>query len=352
MIKIILEKRALVSNTRNVTATIIAILTALVLGAIFIQINGVNPLEAYSKIFLRVICSSYGLSEALVKMIPLIFTGLAVAVALENKVWNIGAEGQYLMGAFFVTAYVLNCPQLPLIINIPIIIIISIVGGAIWALIPALLKVKFAINEVITSLLMNYIALNIVDYFVYGPWIGPDHFPKTKVFADNALLPQIGFGRLHSGLFMALFFVILIYIVFKYTPFGYKARLIGSSAKAGNYAGFKVNKMVFVIFLMSGALAGIAGMNDLCGLQHRLLNTFSAGYGYTGIIVAWLSKSNPFIICFFAFFLSVIITGAEIIQISMGLPASIGVILQGLLLFSILGAELFKNYKIKIIKDK
>jgi simple sugar transport system permease protein len=351
MYKVILEKRALPSKLRNFLTTLGAIIAALILGGIFISINGVNPFLAYGKIFLRVICSSYGLSEALVKMIPLIFTGLAVAVALENKVWNIGAEGQYLMGAFFVTAYVLHGPQLPAIINIPIIILISIIGGALWSLIPAFLKVKYVINEVITSLLMNYVALNIVDYFVYGPWLGPDNFPKTKLFPTTAQLPQIGFGRLHTGLFLALFCVILIYIVLKYSKFGYRIRLIGSSSKAGNYAGFHVNNTKFIVFLISGALAGIAGMNDLCGLQHRLLNTFSAGYGYTGIIVAWLSKSNPFIICFFAFFLSVIITGAEIIQISMGLPQSIGIILQGLLLFSILGAELFKNYKIKFIKD-
>jgi len=223
-------------------------------------------------------------------------------------------------------------------------------GGALWALIPAFLKIRFSVNEVITSLLMNYVALNIVDYFVYGPWLGPDNFPKTRIFPVNAQLPQIGFGRLHSGLFLLIIFVILTYVVLKYTPYGFKVRIIGSSAKAGHYAGFNVKRIIFSVFLLSGALAGVAGMIDLCGLQYRLLNTFSADYGYTGIIVAWLSKSNPFIICFFAFFLSVIITGAEIIQISLGLPASIGTILQALILFSILGAELFKNYKVKLIK--
>ncbi len=349
MYKVVLEKRAIITTSRSVITTLFAILTALILGAVFIQINGVNPLLAYGKIISRVIGSSYGLSEALVKMIPLIFTGLSVAIALENKVWNIGAEGQYLFGAFLATAYIMHLPQLPHFINILVIILISALGGAMWAFIPAILKIKLSVNEVITTLLMNYIALNIVDYFVYGPWLGPDNFPKTKIFPSNALLPSIGFGRLHSGIYLAFVFVFAIFFLFKYTRLGYKIRLVGSSSKAGIYAGVNVSFISFTVFLISGALAGIAGMTDLCGLQHRLLNTFASGYGYTGIIVAWLSKSNPFVICLFAFFLSVIITGAEIIQISMSLPASIGIILQALILFSILGAELFKNYKIKII---
>jgi len=284
MYKVVLEKRAFISSVRNFTTTFFAIIAALILGAVFIQLNGVNPLLAYGKIIERVIGSSYGLSEALVKMIPLTFTGLAVAIALENKIWNIGAEGQYLMGAFFVTAYVLNFPQLPIYLNLPVILLIGMLGGALWALIPAFLKIRFSVNEVITSLLMNYVALNIVDYFVYGPWLGPDNFPKTRIFPVNAQLPQIGFGRLHSGLFLLIIFVILTYVVLKYTPYGFKVRIIGSSAKAGHYAGFNVKRIIFSVFLLSGALAGVAGMIDLCGLQYRLLNTFSADYGYTGII--------------------------------------------------------------------
>lgn len=351
MIRLVLEKRSHITKFREFGLTFLSILIAVIIGGIFIASKGVNPFVAYAQIFIRVIGSSYGLSESLVKMIPLIFTGISVAMALENKVWNIGAEGQFLMGAFFVTAFVLYAPAMNHALYLILMILIGFVGGALWSLIPALLKIKYSVNEVITTLLMNYIALGIVQYFVFGIWKGPDNFPKTIEFPEYARLAQIGFGRLHTGVILALIVMILFYVIMKYTTFGYRVRIVGASSRAGEYAGMNVGLISFFVFLISGGLAGLAGMNDLCGIQYRLHHAFSVGYGYTGIIVAWLSKSNPFVIAFFAFFLSVIITGSEIIQISLGLPGSIGIILQSLILFCILGAELFKNYKLKFYKD-
>lgn len=346
--KVQFDKRESTDSRVEAGYTFLAIILALLLGGIFIAFNKVNPFDAYIQIFRSVLGTSYGFSETLVKMIPLILTGLSVAIALNNKIWNIGAEGQLYMGAFFATGFIMFTKPLPYPLEILTIIIIGAIGGAFWALIPALLKVKFKINEVITTLLLNYVALSITDYFVFGPWKGKDNFPYTPEFPANTHFLSLPFGRLHIGIIIAIVLVVIVYILFKYHPWGYEVRLTGSSLDAGRYAGIPINRTIFLVFLLSGAFAGIAGVNQICGTEFKFHHFISSGYGFTGIIVAWLAKSNPFIIIFFAFFLSILLTGTEILQITMGLPASVGTILQGLILFCILASELFRNYRVSI----
>ena len=352
MFKIKLDKKKKISKREELLITLCAIVMAMVLAGIFIAFNNVNPFEAFWKVLTSSFGSAYGISETLLKSIPLIFTGLAVAVALNSKIWNIGAEGQLFFGAIVATAFVIYGPVLPKPYQMIVMIALGIIGGAAWAFIPALLKIKFKMNEVISTLLLNYVAINIADYFLFGPWKGKDNFPYTPEFPESARFGSIGFERVHSGLFLALFFVIILYIVIYHTKMGYRMRLTGSSLKAAKYAGININKTMFAVFLISGALAGLAGVGQLCVIEFKLHQHISSGYGYTGIIVAWLAKSNPFIIVIFAFFLSVLLKGAESLQIAMHLPASLGVVIQALILFSILGSELFKNYRIKIIRRK
>ncbi len=352
MFRVQFDKREVISSRLELQYSLLAITIALVLGGIFIAINKVNPFEAYWQIIKSTLGSPYGFSETIIKTIPLILTGLAVSVALNNKIWNIGAEGQLYFGAFVATAFILYVQPLPRFLELSIAVCLGIIGGAFWAAIPAFLKTVFRINEVITTLLLNYVALSIIDYFVFGPWKGADNFPYTATFPIQAQFPGLGLGRVHLGLIIAFILVLLIYFIFKYTTFGYKVRLSGSSLEAGKYAGVSVNKTIFLVFLISGGLAGLAGVNEICGIQHQLHHQISSGYGFTGIIVAWLARSNPFIVILVAFFLSLLITGSEILQISMGLPASVGTILQSLILFSILGCELFKNYNVKFSRTK
>ncbi|MFO7895883.1 MAG: ABC transporter permease [Candidatus Cloacimonadales bacterium] len=350
MYRLKLEQRERVTSNQELLITLAAIASALILSGIFIALNGVNPFLAFAKVLSSAFGSVYGFSETLLKSIPLIFTGLAVAVALNSKIWNIGAEGQLYFGAIMSTAYVMHGPILPTPIMLLVLFVLGALGGAIWAAIPALLKIKFKMNEVISTLLLNYVAINIADYFLFGPWKGKDKFPYTPEFPIQARLPKIGLGRVHLGLVIALILVVLIYFIINHTKTGYRLRLTGSSLLAAKYAGINIKKMMFFVFLCSGALAGLAGMVQVTGVEYKLHQQISPGYGYTGIIVAWLARSNPFIIVLFAFFLSVLLKGADSLQIAMRLPAAVGVVIQSLILFAILGSELFKNYKIKLIK--
>ena len=352
MYKIKLEQRERVSKKQEALITLVAIVIALILAGIFIALNGVNPIAAFFKVITSALGSPYGISETLVKTIPLIFTGLSVAIALNSKIWNIGAEGQLFFGAVVATWFVLYGPALPTPIMLTVLVIMGAIGGAFWAFIPAILKIKFKMNEVISTLLLNYVAINIADYFLFGPWKGKDNFPYTPEFPMNCRFPKIGFGRTHFGLIIALVLVVLIFVILYYTKTGYKLRLTGTSLKAAKYAGININSTMFLVFLISGALAGLAGVSQICGIEFKLHQHISTGYGYTGIIVAWLARSNPFIIVFFAFFLSILLKGADSLQIAMRLPASVGIVTQALILFAILGSELFKNYNIKLIRRK
>lgn len=350
MYKIKLDKKKRVGKRDEILITLYAIVIALILSGIFIAFNGVNPFQAFWKVLTSAFGSSYGISETIVKSIPLIFTGLSVAVALNSKIWNIGAEGQLFFGAVVATAFVIYGPVLPKPFEMIVIIILGIIGGAAWAFIPAVLKIKFKMNEVISTLLLNYVAINIADYFLFGPWKGKDNFPYTPEFPPSARFEKLGFGRVHSGLLLALLLVVLLFIIIYYTKIGYKLRLTGSSLKAAKYAGININQTMFMVFLISGGIAGLAGVGQISGIEFKLHQHISPGYGYTGIIVAWLAKTNPFIIVIFAFFLSIILKGADSLQIAMHLPASVGMVIQSLILFSILGSELFKNYRIKLVR--
>ncbi|MEA1971728.1 MAG: ABC transporter permease [Candidatus Cloacimonadota bacterium] len=348
MIKVKLKQRKQISNQKELMITLASITVALFLAGFFILLNGVNPFEAFLKVITSSLGSAYGISETLLKAIPLIFTGLAVAIALNSKIWNIGAEGQLFFGATVATGFVVYGPVLPRPLEIAVLLSLGVIGGAFWASIPAILKIKFKMNEVISTLLLNYVAINIAQYFLFGPWKGKDNFPYTPEFPIEARLPKIGFGRVHLGLIIALVLVVLLFIVIYYTKTGYRLRLTGSSLKAAKYAGIDIKRMMFLVFLTSGALAGLAGVSQICGVEYKLHEHISQGYGYTGIIVAWLARSNPFIIVLFSLFLSIILKGADSLQIAMHLPASVGVITQSLILFSILGGELFKKYKLSI----
>ncbi len=352
MFKIKLEQKERVSKREELIITLSAIGIAFVLAGIFIALNGVNPFLALWKVVTSSLGSSYGISETIVKAIPLIFTGLAVGSALNSKLWNIGAEGQLFFGATFATAFVIYGPVLSKPLELTVLIILGAVGGALWALIPALLKIKFKMNEVISTLLLNYVAINIADYFLFGPWKGKDNFPYTPEFPPEAKFSRIGFGRVHAGLILALVLVVLLYIIIYHTKLGYKLRITGSSLRAAKYAGININKIMFLVFLLSGALAGLAGVSQVCGIEYKLHQHISTGYGYSGIIVAWLARTNPYIIVIFAVFLSILLKGADSLQIAMHLPAAVGVVMQALILFAILGSELFKTYNVKLIRRK
>ncbi len=328
-----------------------SIITGLLLGAIFLFCAGVNPLEAYSEMFYGAFGSNYAFSETVVKTIPLILIGLGVAVAFRMLLWNIGAEGQFYMGAIGATWIALTMSDLPGPLLRFLMFLSGFLFGALWGLIPALLKAYGGANEIITTLMLNYVAINFCDYLVYGPWKDPEGkgFPLTAQFPDNACLPLL-YKRIHLGLIFAIVSIIIIYLVMNKSKWGYEIRVTGENIRAARYGGINVIKNILLIMILSGGIAGIAGMAEVSGLTHRLQHGFSPGYGYTAIIVAWLARLNPIGMTLVAFLFGALLVGGDQIQMSMNLPGSMTGIIQGAILFSVLGGEIFSQYKIKFLK--
>ena len=321
----------------------------LTISSIFI-IFGVNPLYAIAKIFSGSFGSLYGIQETITKAIPLILIGSGLTLAFRAKFWNIGAESQLLMGAIFGTWVGLNWgPHVPAPIIVPLMFLAGFVGGAIWGLIPAILKVKFSINEVITTLMMNYICNEFMKFLIVGPWRGKTKhgFPYTDDLPASAILSLIPGSRIHFvTLLIAVAVVVLLAIAVYRTQFGYEVRVIGENPDAAKYSGIDFFKTTVIVMIISGGVAGMAGVGEAAGIHHYLSypESISSGYGFTAIIVAWLAKLNPANVILSGLFFAGILVGGDAIQISLGLPAATVQIFNGtLLVFLIMGDFFLKN---------
>lgn len=321
---------------------ICALVLALLITGIFILLSGQNPITAYFQIVHTAFFTTYGLSETLVKMIPLAIVAVGISIALKAGLWNIGGEGQFYIGALFATYFILFFHTKYHTLNILFALMLGFIGGAFWSAIPALLRVKLRINEILTTLLLNYVAIYIVDYFVYGPWKGSDNFPFTEVFSANTLLPSLHFGRLHLGLILAVLLVFTIFIVYNYTKTGYELDILGDNTKTAEYGGINVKTYLFWTLTIGGAIAGLAGAVQIMGIEFRLHHQISADYGFTAIVVVWLARNKPIQILIVAFLLAGLITGVEALQI-FGLPQAVGHILRGFILMLVLGETYFKR---------
>lgn len=337
------------SKTRTPWWTpVVSILLALLVCAGFIAANGMNPLTVYHKMVTGAFGSSYGITETLVKAIPLLLCGLGIAVAYRISVWNIGAEGQFVVGAMAATAITIYFPGLPGYVAIPLMVVASILAGGFWGLLTAVPKTHFQVNELITSLMLNYVALLALDYVVFGPWKDPKgfNFPGSPMFTDAQSLPVLGTTRLHFGLVFGLVAVLIYFLLVKYTRWGYELRLIGANPNAARYAGIHINRHILIVMLISGGLAGLAGMSEVSGVTHKLMQGISPGYGYTAIIVAWLAKLNPLGIVVSSVLFGGLIVGGYSVQ-TIGLPSSISSMLQGAILFFLIAGDMLVKFRIK-----
>jgi len=326
----------------------LSILVALVLCAIFIVLNGMNPFTVYMKMLQGAFGSTFGISETIVKAIPLLLCGLGVAVAYKIAIWNIGAEGQFILGAIGATAVTIFLPNLPGALYIPIMIAAGIAAGAAWGLFTAVPRTHFQVNELITSLMLNYVAILLLDYLVYGPWRDPAgfNFPGTPAFTPFQLLASIGGTRLHFGLVFALLAVIILAFFLAKTRWGYELRILGANPIAAQNAGIKINKHILLVMMISGGLAGLAGAIEVSGVAGRLMYGISPGYGYTAIIVAWLAKLNPWAMIITSLFIGGLIVGGYSVQ-TIGLPSSFSSMLQGAILFCLISGEMLSRYRLK-----
>lgn len=326
---------------------LLSVAAALLLCALFIWANGMNPITVYAKMAKGAFGSSFGISETLVKAIPLLLCGLGVAVAYRISVWNIGAEGQLIAGAIAATAVTIYLPDLPGALYIPVMVIAGIAAGAVWGLMTALPRTYFGVNELITSLMLNYVALLLLDYFVFGPWRDPEgfNFPGTPIFSLEQQLMTFSGTRLHYGLLFALVAVLLFSLLYSKSRWGYEMKLLGANPQAAKYAGISVKRHILLVMLISGGLAGLAGMSEVSGVSHRLMYGISPGYGYTAIIVAWLAKLNPWGMILTSLFVGGLIVGGYSVQ-TIGLPSSMSLMLQGAILICLIGGEMLGKYRL------
>lgn len=299
---------------------------------------GTNPVFIYGKLLFGAFKSHYWISELILKITPLLLCSLAVAIALKANFWNIGVEGQFCIGAWAAGGIALAFPNLPKYLLLPLMMIGGIAGGSFWVAIPTVLKTRLKVNEIITTLLMNYIAEQWLYHFVYGRWKGNDGFPYTENFSDSGSMPTIFGQRAHIGIFFGIIISIALYFVLRRTRFGYKVKVVGENAKAAEYGGINVKRIIMIVMLLSGGIAGLAGMSDVAGIHHRLNPNILLGYGYTGIIIAWLSKNNPLRVLIASILFGILTIGGDIIQVYQ-VPNAIVKILQGIIFLSILAAE-------------
>ncbi len=344
---IILEKRLEPGRWARPAVAIASILLALALGGLVILAVGVNPVAAYRALFSGAFGTLYGLSETLVKTTPLILCGLAVALGLKMKLWNIGAEGQFVIG-FLVTALVaLRFGSLPAPVLLPLLAAAALLSAGAWAAAAGWLKARLGVSEIITTLLMNWVAILLSQYFAYGPMKGPNGFPYSPAFSPAAWLPRLGWGRVDIGIFLALAAAVILHLVFKHTLWGLEIRAIGDSPKAARAAGMGIEKNIVLVLALAGGLAGLAGFTEAAGIEHRLSPHTAAGYGYTAILIAWLARSHPLLVVLVAFLFGGLYTGGEMIQIGMGVPVAVINILQGSILFFLLAGDFLTNYRLR-----
>ncbi len=344
-----LEPRLRFSVARQLAVSCAGVVLALGVGALLLWAAGVPPLAAYGEMAAELFGNGYGFSEVLVKAAPLILCGLGVMVAFKMLFWNIGAEGQLHMGAFAATAVaMLPLPADSPWLRLPLMALAGIVAGGLWALIPAALKIGRQVNEVVSSLLLNYVAIAWVDYLVYGPWRDPAsaNFPLTPLFGESAQLPRLGGLRVNAGLLLALAAVALAYVVQERSRLGFALRVMGDNPAAARYAGIGLAGTTLAAMALSGGLAGLAGMVELAGIQHRLLRGFSPGYGYTAIIVAWLGQLHPAGVLVTGILMGALLAGGEVLQISRQLPVSMIFMIQGAILITVLAGDFFNRYRL------
>lgn len=345
-----IERTLTPSRTATILVPILSVAIALTACGILLLASGENPIEVYRAMLRGALGDRYGVAETFVKMIPLLLTGLGVSIAFRMQLWNIGAEGQFYLGAIAATGTALFLfPDWPAILLIPAMIVAGLIGGAFWGAIPGLLRAYLGANETITSLMLNYVAILLADYLVLGPWRNPGGFgfPGTKEFPEASFLPRYDIYRVHLGLLFGLVAAVILWVALRRTRWGYELSVMGENPRAARYAGMRISRQIVVVLALSGALAGLAGMSEVAGISHHLQRNLSPGYGYTAILVAWLARLNPFGIIGVAFVLAAVLVGGDQLQLAVGLPSSVAPMLQGAILFCLLGGEVLTRYRIR-----
>jgi general nucleoside transport system permease protein len=345
-----LEPRALPSRWIAATSPLMAAAMTVAGGFILFAALGYDPIVALRTFLISPVESIYGLTELAVKATPLLLCAIGLAIGFRGNVWNIGAEGQLTMGALAGGGLALAFPESESALLLPAMVVAGALGGMAWAAIPALLKTRFNANEILTSLMLSYVAILILSYLVHGPWRDPAgfNFPESRQFQPAAQMPILLEGtRLHLGAIFALVAVVIGWVVVERSFTGFQIKVVGLAAPAADYAGFSQKRVVWVGFLAGGALSGIAGLAEVAGPIGQLNPTISPGYGFAAIIVAFLGRLHPVGILVASVLMALLYLGGEAAQIKLGLPVAVTGVFQGMLLFFLLGTDVLIRYRVR-----
>lgn len=338
-------KREELARMKVLILRISVILIALICGGVFLALIGQNPFKIYETMWQGATRSKMAREATIKLFIPLTINALGVTLAFKMKFWNIGAEGQMIMGGVFASYFAIYHDGLNHWVLILVMFLAGMVGGGLFALIPAIFKAKFNVNETLFTLMLNYVALYLVVYLQDGPWRDPSSlgFAKFPRFSTNAQLDKV--LGVQFGWIVALILVVLVFIYMKYTKHGYEISVVGESQATAKYAGMNVKKIILRTMFISGAICGLAGMIEATGTSRTLTTGIAGGVGFTAIIVAWLSQLNPIVIMIVAAFFSIMDKGSSLVQSTFHVSSAVSAVLQGIILFMIIGSEFFIKYR-------
>lgn len=354
MITFRLEEREQRSLRSQFLTPFIAVFIALLISSFFILLAGVNPLDSYKELFIGSFGSKNAVAETLSRATPIILTGLAASIAFRARFWNIGAEGQLYAGALAVTFFGTGIIELPAIIMIPFLFMVGAIAGGLLLLPLVLLKIYYKVDEVVTTLLTNFIVILLVSYLLEGPWKDPMSlgWPQGASVIDQGILPQIlSKTRLHLGFIFSIIFAILIWIVLSKHLIGYKIKAVGFNSSAASHSGIPVLKTIFIVALLSGGMAGMAGVTETAGLKGYLTLDLSPGFGYAGIAVAMLAGLHPIGVIASGIFLASIYVGADAMSRSMNVPTYLADVIVAITILCVLMSLVINQYKLRFLEQ-
>lgn len=321
-------------------APVLGAVFGLLIGAVLILLAGVSVTDAYLAMLQGALGGSRQLTETILKATPLLLVGLGLTVAFRARVWNIGGEGQFVFGALFGGALALIFPHWPAWLLLPAMLFVAVVGGILWAMLAGFLKVRWNVNVIISTLMLNYIAIFLLQYVARGPLQEPGgYLPESARFVSAAQLPALFGTRLHVGVLLAVLLVPLVYALLWKTPLGFRLRMVGSRESVARYAGVNVNHAILFVMAFSGALIGLAGVVEASTQLTRLKGGIAVGYGFSGILVALLGRMHPLGVTIAAFLFAALIIGAEAMEVTSGLPNALADAIQAVIVLSVLGVD-------------
>ena len=346
-----LEQRPEVSKSMVYASPLIAVVLTILTAMVMFALLGVDPVNAIATFFIEPISTLDGLAELCVKATPLILIGVGLALGFQANVWNIGAEGQLIIGALAGGGLALAFYDQSSIFLVPAMLVCGVIGGMAWSAIPAWLKTRYNTNEILTSLMLTYVGLLVLSYLVHGPWKDPEgqNFPESRLFHESALLPiLIDETRLNVGWLLALLVVVAGWLLISRHIIGFQIKVIGMAPMAARFAGFKEKRLIWLTLLISGGCAGLAGVIELSGAIGQIVPSISPGYGFTAIIVAFLGRLHPVGVFFAGLLMALTYLGGDSAQITMNMPNAVIGVFQGMLLFFLLASDVLIRYRVRI----